>query len=216
MPTGEPHSSRFRTALDVSATVAMLIAAVAVAWTAWHHPVSVRADRAAPTLPAEPVALSNSPRLGKTSASVVIVEFADFQCPYCARFSTDVLPSLKARYIDRGLLQLVFKHLPLAIHPRAEAAAEMAACAAREGHFWELHDVLFQHPDELSDSNLQQAAHQAGVTTSTAGICNDAASDVQGDMALAGLLGLAATPAFLFGTLEGSDTVKVTSIVVGA
>ncbi len=88
--------------------------------------------------------LGNSPVLGDANAKVTIVEFSDFQCPFCERFFSGTFPEIKSQYIDKGLVKLVYKEFPLiSIHPYAQKLAEASLCAAKQGKFWEMHDKLF-------------------------------------------------------------------------
>ena len=85
------------------------------------------------------------PPLGNKNAKVTIVEFTDFQCPFCKRFFDDALVSIKKEYIDTGKAKLAIRHFPLtAIHPNAFAAGEASECANEQGKFWEYHDLLFK------------------------------------------------------------------------
>ncbi len=81
--------------------------------------------------------------MGSDSAPVEIVEFADFQCPACARFAILTAPDVKERLINTGLVRLRFRDMPLSSHPNAPAAHHAAACADEQGRFWEMHDQLF-------------------------------------------------------------------------
>lgn len=91
----------------------------------------------------------NLPALGNSDAKVKIVEFSDFQCPFCERFYNENFAQLKKDYIDTGKVQFVFRHYPLKeIHPNAQKAAEAAQCANEQGNFWDYHDMLFT---KLSD-----------------------------------------------------------------
>ena len=135
-----------RSVLDIVATLAMIAAAGAIIWTTLGRsaPTAARPGRAPIPVPTEPVPLEGAPILGNPEAPVAIVEFSDFACPFCGRFSKDILPELKAKYIDTGQVLLAFRHLPLdRIHPRARPAAEAAECASRQGKFWRFHDLLF-------------------------------------------------------------------------
>lgn len=87
---------------------------------------------------------SKDPTLGKKDAPVIMIEFSDFQCPFCGRFWKDTLPQIKKDYVDTGKVLFVYKDFPLRqIHPLAQKAAEAANCAAEQGKFWEYHDALF-------------------------------------------------------------------------
>jgi Na+:H+ antiporter, NhaA family len=90
---------------------------------------------------------------GPADAPVTLVEYGDFQCPYCGE-AYPVVKRLLERFGDR--LRFVFRHMPLAdLHPRAPAAAQAAEAAAAQGRFWEMHDRLFEHQLELRDSDLR-------------------------------------------------------------
>jgi NhaA family Na+:H+ antiporter len=98
---------------------------------------------------------------GAPGAIVTLVEYGDFQCPYCGE-AYPVVNELLARFGDR--LRFVFRHMPLAdLHPRAPAAAEAAEAAGAQGRFWEMHDRLFNHQLELSDADLREHAAAIGL-----------------------------------------------------
>jgi protein-disulfide isomerase len=82
---------------------------------------------------------------GSAAAPVTVYEISDFQCPYCARFFLETMPTLEREYVVPGKVKFVFVNLPLPMHPNAVPAAELAMCAARQGKFWPLHDVLFRN-----------------------------------------------------------------------
>lgn len=90
---------------------------------------------------------------GNPDASVVVIEFSDFQCPYCRRHVQETQPVLDKSFVDTGQVLWVFKHFPLTMHPQAEAAGVAAECAADQQKFWEMHDLLFQHVEDWSVSN---------------------------------------------------------------
>jgi len=91
------------------------------------------------------VDLGNAQRKGNSNAKVIVVEFSDFECPYCGRFFSQTLPSLQKEYIDTGKVLFAYKQFPLtSIHANAQKAAEASLCAADEGKFWEYHDRLFK------------------------------------------------------------------------
>jgi protein-disulfide isomerase len=102
--------------------------------------------------PTQPQRLSISsdddPVKGSKDAKVVIVEFSDFQCPFCARFFDQTLPLIERDYIKTGKVQLVYRDFPLSFHQYAQKAAEAAQCANEQGKFWEYHDLLFKNQNE--------------------------------------------------------------------
>jgi len=97
---------------------------------------------------------------GPDGAKVQIVEFSDFQCPYCAR-AADVVRLIKEKYGDR--VRFVFRQFPLGMHPQARGAAEAALAAGSQGKFWEYHDVLFKNQQQLAPANLEEHAKKLGL-----------------------------------------------------
>jgi predicted DsbA family dithiol-disulfide isomerase len=148
--------------------------------------------------PRMPVAQeAGDPVWGQASAPVTIVEFSDFQCPYCQRVQPTI-KSLKADY--DGKVRLVFKQLPLPMHPQARLAAEGALCANAQGKFWELHDWLFANQGGVTEDALKKSATELKLDADAFGRCLGAhsfAKQVDADMALAEKLGIQATPYLL-------------------
>lgn len=107
------------------------------------------------------VPVDDAPVRGNDDAWVTIVEFSDFQCPYCGDAAT-TLDQLTEEY-DEDQLRLVFKHLPLDFHEHAYDAAVAAECAHDQGAFWEMHDLLFDHQNALDDTSLLTYAHELGL-----------------------------------------------------
>jgi protein-disulfide isomerase len=90
---------------------------------------------------------------GNPDASVVVIEFSDFQCPYCRRHVQETQPVLDEEFVETDQVMWVFKHFPLTMHPQAEAAGVAAECAGDQQQFWEMHDLLFEHVEDWSVSN---------------------------------------------------------------
>ena len=90
---------------------------------------------------------------GSLDAAVTVIEFSDFQCPYCQRHNADTQPILDEKYVDTGKVLWVYKHFPLNIHPQAPAAGIAAECASEQGMFWQMHAVLFTSAAEWSIDN---------------------------------------------------------------
>jgi protein-disulfide isomerase len=106
------------------------------------------------------VKTDGSPALGSESAKVEIVEFSDFQCPFCSR----VTPTLKQIHKEYGdQVRIVFKHLPLSIHPKAPDAHAAAEAAHRQGKFWEMHDAIFGNQREMTPEKYVEYAKQLGL-----------------------------------------------------
>ena len=136
------------------------------------------------------------PSRGPASAPVTIVEFSDFQCPYCARVGP-TLDQLLERYPDQ--IRIVFRHLPLAFHEQARLAAQASFCAEGAGLFWEYHDQLFANQRALQRSQLIDYASLLELDTEAFETCMDspeAQARVDADLAAAEALGATGTPAF--------------------
>jgi len=104
----------------------------------------------------------SSPAWGPADAKVTIIEYSDFQCPYCEIFFTQTYPQIRAKYGDK--IHFVFQYYPLSgIHPDANAAANAAACADEQGKFWDYHDTLFKNQSDLSHAALIKYAQQTNV-----------------------------------------------------
>ena len=109
------------------------------------------------------VSADDDPSLGDENAPITIIEFSDFQCPFCARFREQTFDQLKTDYIDTGKVRLVYRDFPLSsIHPMAQKGAEASECADEQGKFWEYHDVLFQKQDEWTATGVSKLKEYAG------------------------------------------------------
>jgi protein-disulfide isomerase len=139
---------------------------------------------------------ASGPQRGPTAAPVTIVEFSDFQCPFCGRF-TPVLKQIAAAYPTQ--VRLVYRYFPLAaIHPDAQSAAEAAVCANDQGKFWEMHDTLFAEQGSLDVEALKDKAHRLGLEAKQFDDClagGKAREVVEADVAAGEQLGIGATPA---------------------
>ena len=153
---------------------------------------------------------------GSRDAAIVLIEYADFQCPYCAQFARRILPEIEKRYVSTGQLRVVFKHMPLQeIHQQAVMAAETAECARQQGKFWPVHDALFAD-QRLDETSLVEKARTNGVGIEQFSECvrGNGAVKVKQELAAARVLGLAVTPTFLIGRDVGG-AVKVEQILTG-
>jgi protein-disulfide isomerase len=158
---------------------------------------SLRAKyHAAVTLEPDRVAVSaDGPQRGRVDAPVTIVEFSDFQCPFCGEFEPIVRGAL-AKYSTQ--VRLVYRHMPLTnLHKFAQKAAEAAVCAEKQGKFWEMHDLLFADQSSLSIEQLKDKGRRIGLDSAKFDDCLDsgaAAPAVQDDVTAAEALGLSGTP----------------------
>ncbi|MCC7107725.1 MAG: thioredoxin domain-containing protein [Deltaproteobacteria bacterium] len=136
-------------------------------------------------------------RKGAAGAKVRVVEFADFQCPYCSR-AAETMHALAKRYGDR--VEFAYRHFPLrSIHPDADRAAQAAQCAARQGKFWEMHDKLYGAQSSLDDEAIVGHGKELGLDTAKLEGCmknGEAAAEVEADLQKASELGVEGTPSF--------------------
>ncbi len=157
--------------------------------------------------PRQKIRDAGRPSRGPSGAPVEIVEFSDFQCPFCQRARPTVEQVLKA-YGDR--IRLVYRHYPLRNHPNARPAAEAASCAAEQGKFWQYHDQLFGNSTKLTNDDLKQHATAVGLDREAFNTCFDQKKykkDIDADIAEADDAGVSGTPAFFINgrSLDGAQ-----------
>jgi protein-disulfide isomerase len=140
---------------------------------------------------------ATGPSKGPADAPVTLIEFSDYQCPFCKRAEPTVI-ALMEKYPTQ--LRLVYRHMPLdGLHPRARAAAIAAVCAEQQGKFWQYHDLLFANQQALADADLEKYGTDVGLDAATFKTCRqDPASEnrVNNDATAARNAGLTGTPAF--------------------
>lgn len=147
------------------------------------------------------------PMLGAADAPVTLVEFMDYECPYCQAFSRDTMPLVKKNYIDTGKLRYVARDFPLPKHGRAAPAAIAAACAREQGKFWEMHDALLASDGRLAEQDIE--ALGMGLDLDMARFQNCRGEERHSwrlgqDYAAARAIGVNGTPSFLVGASAGS------------
>jgi protein-disulfide isomerase len=141
-------------------------------------------------------ALGDAPRLGPENAPIQLVEFADYECPYCVKVFPEV-KKLRAEYGDK--ISFYFKDLPLPMHSHARKAAEAARCAGDQKKYWEYHEKLFTSGNQLEVPQLKKLAAEMGMDSARFDKCLDSseqAAAVQKDFTEATGIGISATPAF--------------------
>lgn len=156
-----------------------------------------------PTGPVKVASRKDAPVLGKSSAKVEIVEFTDFQCPFCQRFFKEAYKQIKEKYVDTGKAKIVFRHYPLPFHSNAQKAGEAAECANRQGRFVQYHDVLFEKMQAdgtgLDAESLKTYAKDLGLNASKFNQCLDGGETteiVKKDMEEGQTAGVSGTPTF--------------------
>lgn len=154
---------------------------------------------------------------GSPSARIALIEFSDFQCPFCGRYARETSPAIQKEFVDSGKVVYVFRHLPLqAIHPFAVKAAQAAECAGMQDQFWAMHDALFQDQHALEPPQLRAHAGRLGLDLPKFSECIDAPPDILGpDLAEARRIGITSTPTFLIGAIQPDRTVEIVSRING-
>jgi protein-disulfide isomerase len=161
-----------------------------------------------------PVVRAATPVLGSASAPVTIVEYADYQCPYCATWAKTVEPQIQQAYIDTGKVKLEWHDMAW-MGAESKDAANAARCAGDQGKFWAYHDLLYrsqagQNSGAFSKDRLKAMGQQLGLQASTFDACVDSdkyGAAVQADFAQATKLGITGTPAFFINgqPIEGAQ-----------
>ena len=168
----------------------------------------------------EPITITDDPFKGDRKARVAVIEFSDYQCPFCGRYVTNTFSQIENDYVETGKVKYVFRDLPLEFHKNAFKAAEAAHCAGEQGKFWEMHDLLFQNQAALAPEQLPGYAKSLGLSEAGFSRCMESgqfAAGIKKDIADAGTVGITGTPTFLIGVVQpGDGRVKVVKKLVGA
>lgn len=201
----------------------LLVSAVAMQAAVLHKQYAGRPQARSPIgdAPAGTVVdITAMPVIGSDVARAVLIEFTDYQCPFCRRHAMDVLPAIRSKFVDAGKLRYVVANNPRpAIHPRARALAKAAVCATEQNRFWPLHDMLYQVKEGTDDEIAGlAAASQMDEPRFKKCLAEDSDSDrrVESDMADASRLKLRGTPSFAIGIDSGRGRITIKKFVVGA
>jgi len=184
--------------------------------------------KSAPTPPTpkpfEPrdVSIVGAPVMGESSAKVTLIEYSDYQCPFCARHSQQTMPDIIKNYVESGKLKFVMREYPIPnLHPRASAASNAALCAGEQDKYWEMHDVLFANQRKMSDDDL--LSYGASIDLEAAQFSNCVKQGTHSDQVKKDIeegqeLGVSGTPSFVLGLTDPGDpnTIKVSKFVRGA
>jgi protein-disulfide isomerase len=155
---------------------------------------------------------------GDSEARLAIVEYADFECPYCGQHARQVYPQIFDEYIKTGQLKYLFRDLPLPGHPHAVMAARADRCAGEQGKYWEIHENLFANQRALGLKDITDRAKKLGVDVGKLSECLSSdkyTENIRNSMSEAETFGIEGTPTFFIGTTEG-NVVKVKKVFSGA
>ena len=155
------------------------------------------------------ISADNDPVIGNPNAPITIIEFSDFQCPFCARFHVETLPSIMNEYINDGQVKLVFRDFPIqSIHSNALAASVASECANEQEKFKEMHDILFENQKEWNNQNTDNAINTFIQYASDMGLEEEFNSclknakyveEIQKDLDDGRTYGITGTPGFFIG-----------------
>lgn len=166
--------------------------------------------------------LAGAARRGAAEAPVTLVEFTDYQCPFCRRHFQSVMPQILKDYVDTGKVRYVLKEFPIpSLHPGAPKAAEGALCAGDQEAYWEMHDLIFQNPKAVSPDQLKAKAAELALDVAAFSDCLDSGrfqEQVSADSAAGRDLGVRGTPSFVLGLTdpENPDKITTTKLIRGA
>ncbi len=165
--------------------------------------------------------VAGAPARGSETAVLTVVEFSDYECPFCIKYTREVLPELDAAYIATGKVRYVFRDFPIdQLHPEAIRAHEAARCADEQGRFWDLHYRLFTAPGTHTDEDLAARATEAGVNLPEWRAClasGRTRPTIEASIAVAEGLGASGTPTFFIGLRDpATDRVRVIRGIAGA
>lgn len=147
---------------------------------------------------------------GAATARVAIIEFSDYECPFCARHAINTLPELTKEYIDTGKIRYVFRNLPLeSIHPNAMRAAVAAECAGEQGKYWQMHDRIFANQRALDATSLVNHGKAEGLDAARFQQClisDKYTAKIRADQAESDRVGATSTPSFFVAVLTPGDS----------
>ena len=173
---------------------------------------------ARPTTALAPVATAGYPAKGSMDAPVTIVEFSDFQCPFCARHVKNTLPKIEENFVNTGKVRYVFMDNPIPSHRFAAMAAEASHCAGDQGKYWEMHHQIFTSQHRIREAAFATFASEIGIDGAAFERCMSTGSHtdrVQASRRQAGAVGARATPTFIIGKTRPDGQVEG-DLIVGA
>jgi len=159
--------------------------------------------------------IGDNPVMGSESSKLILIEFTDYQCPFCGRYARETFPELRKQYVDTGQMRYSVIDQPLPMHTEAAKAAEAAHCAKDQGKFWEIHDAMMANQDDLKD--LSSYAKKLNLNIGVFETCLNTGKykdTVNRNIKLAIELGITGVPGFILGTINENDPRKVTGITV--
>lgn len=163
------------------------------------------------------ISINGAPVQGNANAPVTLVEFSDFQCPFCERFFSSTLPQIEQEYVDTGKVKLVYKQFPLdSLHPNAKVSALASECANEQGKFWPYHNTLFGNQTQWAEqsptqviSTFKKYATDLGMNVASFNTCMDSkkySSIIDKELEEGSTYGVSGTPTFYVGNEKSGYT----------
>ena len=168
---------------------------------------------------AEPVNVQieqDDPVLGDQKAEIAIVEFTDYECPFCEQYHAQTFPQLKKAFVDTGKVQYILRDFPLNFHSQAKSAAIAANCAGKQNAYWQMNNLLFSKQPELGDELYRQSAQSLGLNMEQFLACVNLDAheeEVSADLAYGQQIGIDGTPTFFVGRVQDGLLVEAKRIV---
>lgn len=157
-----------------------------------------------------------NPSLGNSEATVAIIEFSDYFCPFCGRFHKNTFDQIRKNYIDKGKLLYVYRDYPRGMEKQAVDAAIAANCAGEQGAYWKMQKTLYRHSPRINRAFYKLTAKEMGLNAQKYEAClsgDQQRNEVGRDFAYGRTLGIRGTPTFYIGRLQGKKITEVTRIV---
>ena len=163
----------------------------------------------------------DDPVKGDKNAPITMIEFSDFECPFCGRWFQQTYPAIDEKYVKTGKVKLVYRDFPLNFHTQAQKAAEASECADEQGKFWPMHDKLFNEGVQGGVEGFKKYAKDLGLDTGKFNKCLDSgqmAPEVRKDLADGGRYGVSGTPGFFINGVKvvGAQPFQVFEQVIEA
>jgi protein-disulfide isomerase len=211
---------RLKSALDLVSTIVLTAAAGALLWNFINKAAEPSAPPARPRIESvRPIRIEAAKATNRVGDSALaIVEFSDFECPFCGQHARDTFPSIRRDLIEGGKVTYVSFPFPLErIHPHARKASEAAECAARQGHYEQMHERLFTSPPALTPQDLLQHAKAIGLDIIQFERCMmvEAPGRVEAGIAEGRRLEVNSTPTFFIGRIEQSGWIELVKRING-
>lgn len=213
---------RVQQTLEIASSVSVVVAATVLTWTlTWRQPNTTRAARQSAITDVTGAQLPAKLATNITGGGrVAIVEFADFQCPFCAQYVRGTWPLLRRQFIATNKARYVALNYPLeTIHPLALAASEASECAALQGRYWQMRERLYASGDALTPADIMSHVEAIDLDKGQFAACLESdvtLEKIRADQAEAKRLGVTGTPTFFIGVVNVDGDIELVKRLQGA